>query len=427
MNTSGYYLTDENGSPFFWLADTAWNLWCRGTPEEWDEYLAHRAAQGFNTIQFVGGWWRGSMNPIHGRPFDLDGGKLVYNESAWESLDLLFEKIHGTGMVAAPIMLWTLTDIDPGQVLSEEQCIEVARRQVERWNAPNVVWLLGGDGNYTSPEAEARWKRIGRAVFGDREDVLATLHTSGVTWVGDAFAEEPWYKLATIQSGHGSVDDNLRFLVDGEYARAHERLKMPFLNLEPNYEDARSYIERKHLTAYHVRRASYWSLLVAPPAGVTYGIGSIWMWACQDGEIAENHDESWVGKPWREDLDTPGAHSMTVLRAFFEKLPWTRLRPAQELLVRQPGRVDLEAWQAIAATPEGDCFVAYTPKRNALRVDASKMKSGLTLYVVDPVNGEWSEHSELDVGGEVEVSAEGEADDALVIAIAKNVDVQQKE
>ncbi len=419
MKTHEYHLIDENGKPFFWLADTAWNLWCKGTPEEWDEYLAHRKAQGFNTIQFVAGWWRGSMNPIHGRPFDLDGDKLVFNESAWKSLDLLFEKIREAGLVASPIMLWALTDIDPGQVLSEEQCIEVARKQLERWNAPNVVWMLGGDGNYTSPEAEARWKRIGRAVFDERDDVLATLHPCGVTWVGDAFADEPWYRIATIQSGHGSVDDDLRFLVDGEYARAHERLKMPFLNLEPNYEDARSYIERKHLTAYHVRRASYWSLLVAPPAGITYGIGSIWMWAREAGEIAENHDESWVGKPWREELDAPGAQSMSVLRAFFEELPWTRLRPAQELLVRQPGREDLEAWQCVAATPEGDCLVAYTPKKVSLRIDASKMKPGLTLYSVDPVSGEWSEHGKLDTHGEIEINATGRDDDALLVAISK--------
>ena len=391
MRTDRYHLVDDAGGPVFWLADTAWNLWCRGTPEEWDHYLAVRKEQGFNAIQFCTGWWRGCTRPIHGQPFRLANGRLVYDEAAWESLDLLFRKIADAGMIAAPINLWTLTEIDPGRVLKESHCIMVARKQVDRWDAPNVVWMLGGDGNYTSPEAEARWKRIGRSVYGDRPYTVATLHPCGRTWVGDAFDTEPWYNLATIQSGHGSQDDDLRFLVDGEYAGAWRRLTKPFINLEPNYEDAHSYHVRKHLTAYHVRRASYWSLLVAPPAGVTYGIGSVWVWAQTAGEIAENHDRSWVGNPWRDDLDTPGARSMTVLKAFFERLPWTRLRPAPERLNAQPGHADIEAWQAVAATPECDCLVAYAPRGGLIDLDGTGLPKGLTVHAVDPVSGAWTD------------------------------------
>ena len=395
MNTADYHLVDEEGRPFFWLADTAWNLWCKGTADQWDEYLSVRKAQGFTVIQFVAGWWRGSTRPIHGRPFDLADGRLVYDEAAWKSLDLLFEKIRAHGLIAAPIMLWTLTEIDPGQVLSEEQCVEVAQKQLDRWNGSDVIWLLGGDGNYTSPEAEARWKRIGRAVFGERTDVLATLHPCGVTWVGDAFAGESWYRIATIQSGHGSAEEHLRFLVDGEYAKAWTRLRMPFLNLEPNYEDARSYHEGKHFTAYHVRRASYWSTLLAPTAGVTYGIGSIWIWATTEGEIAENHDSNWAGKPWDQELYTPGAESVTILKDFFEKLPWTDLRPAPELLANQPGVEDLKAWQAVAATEDRRCIVVYAPTGGPVALTGAPTDG--TVHEVDPASGSWKT---LDGGAE---------------------------
>lgn len=136
---------------------------------------------------------------------------------------------------------------------------------------------------------------------------------------------------------------------------------MPFLNLEPNYEDAHSYGDRIHLTDYHVRRASYWSLLVAPSAGVTYGIGSIWMWAQRQGEIAENHDRSWVGRPWQQELDSPGARSMSVLKRIFESLPWTELRPSPELLAHQPGIRQLRRWQAVAATADRNVVLVYCP------------------------------------------------------------------
>lgn len=384
MDTCDHHLLGPDGRPFFWVADTAWNLWCLGEPDEWDLYLDCRSRQGFNVVQFVAGWWRGCTQPIHGRPFDLEHGKIVYNPSAWASLGQLFARIAAHGMVAAPINLWTLTAIDPGQVLSEEQCIEVASRQVERWNGPNVVWMLGGDGNYTSPEVEARWKRIGRAVFGNRPDTLATLHPCGQTWVGEAFAAEPWYRIATIQSGHGSSESDLKFLVDGGYARSWKSLRLPFINLEPNYEDARSYGERLHLKAYHVRRAAYWSLLVAPPAGVTYGIGSVWMWAREAGEVAENHDESWVGKPWSTQLNTRGARSMTVLRRVFESLPWTELRPAPEMMADQPGHRDVRRWVAAAKTRDESLAVLYSPIVQAVEVAAG---SAYRWRAIDPSDG----------------------------------------
>ncbi|HEY6976424.1 MAG TPA: DUF4038 domain-containing protein, partial [Chitinophagaceae bacterium] len=43
----------KNGKPFFWLGDTGWELFHRLTREESDQYLKHRAEQGFTVIQAV--------------------------------------------------------------------------------------------------------------------------------------------------------------------------------------------------------------------------------------------------------------------------------------------------------------------------------------------------------------------------------------
>lgn len=418
MKVNGYYFNDESGAPFFWLADTAWNIWCRGTPEEWDIYLAERKAQGFNVVQFVLGWWRGCSQPVHGQPFEVRDGELVFDERAWESLDLLFAKIRAAGLIASPVMLWALTENDPGQIYTEEQCIEIARKQLARLDAPDVVWMLGGDGNYSSPEAEARWRRIGRAVFADRPETIATLHPCGGSWVGDAFKDESWYNFVAIQSGHGSLEADLKFLVNADYASAWRRIEKPFLNLEPNYEGARSYLVRKRLTAYHVRRAAYWSLLVAPPAGITYGISSIWIWARTQNEIAENHDESWIGQPWHEELKTEGALNMSTLRNIFERLPWTRLRPDQERLLQQPGLDSIEAWQVVAATPEGDCLIAYAPQGGRLLIDTKGLQKGLAAFRVDPVSGEWTHCDVAEDTGRLElVLPAGEESDSVVVLL----------
>ena len=52
-DTSGHFLVTESGQPFFWLADTAWELFHRLNRAEAEHYLETRRRQGFNVIQAV--------------------------------------------------------------------------------------------------------------------------------------------------------------------------------------------------------------------------------------------------------------------------------------------------------------------------------------------------------------------------------------
>src|SRR4051812_5828073 len=47
------FLVTEDGKPFFYLGDTAWELFDRLNREEADRYLVRRAQQGFTVIQAV--------------------------------------------------------------------------------------------------------------------------------------------------------------------------------------------------------------------------------------------------------------------------------------------------------------------------------------------------------------------------------------
>jgi hypothetical protein len=47
------FLVREDGSPFFYLGDTAWELFHRLNREEADRYLEDRARKGFTVIQAV--------------------------------------------------------------------------------------------------------------------------------------------------------------------------------------------------------------------------------------------------------------------------------------------------------------------------------------------------------------------------------------
>ena len=52
VSDNGHFLLKGN-APFFWLADTAWELFHRLNREEANKYLQTRSNQGFNAFQAV--------------------------------------------------------------------------------------------------------------------------------------------------------------------------------------------------------------------------------------------------------------------------------------------------------------------------------------------------------------------------------------
>jgi hypothetical protein len=53
VHSGGHFLQHEDGRPFFWLGDTAWELIHHTTREEASYYLKTRSLQGFSVIQTV--------------------------------------------------------------------------------------------------------------------------------------------------------------------------------------------------------------------------------------------------------------------------------------------------------------------------------------------------------------------------------------
>ena len=279
---------------------------------------------------------------------------------------------------------------DPGQVLSEAAAIRFCRYLQARWGAYQVVWMVGGDGCYAKDGTVERWQRIGQAVFGDRHDRLATMHPCGQTWVKPEFGGEPWFDFVGYQSGHGDSDEHLNWLVQGPPAQdwASEPV-MPVINLEPNYETHPSYHGGGVFEAYEVRRASYWSLLVSPPAGVTFGHNAIWVWPSKP-EPAENHNNIGIVQPWSTALATAGVRSMSILGQFFAKIPWWQLRPAQQILVAQPGAENPQHFVAAAQTADQKLTVIYLPRGVPATVVTEKLGEATNASWFNPRAGEWT-------------------------------------
>ncbi len=390
VSDDGRRFVAPDGTPFFWLADTAWNVALRGDTPDWERYLDVRRRQGFTVIQFVCSPWRGCRSPRHGRIFEQAFGTVRYDERAFEKMSEWISMIVEHDMTPAPVLLWDNNPDDPFFDWSEETCIDAGRRMVERWSRYDPVWILAGDGDYRSARRVDRWKRIGREVFAGTT-LPATMHPCGCTWVGDLFASEPWYSFVGIQSGHGSVDHDLGFLLAGPYATRWTEIEKPFINMEPNYETAYSFGERVLFTDYHVRRAAYWSLFGAPIAGLTYGNNDIWVWAQQANERAEGHDDIWVAGHWEAGLETPGIESLGVMMRILRRIGWSRLFPAGHLLSDQPGWTDPNKFIGCAASLDLSTVVAYLPKGGEIGFVGDVVRNGGRSYWVDPVTGAWAD------------------------------------
>ena len=362
-----YHLAHADGTPFFWTACTAWNGALKSTEDEWRQYLSHRVEHGYNVIQFVTTQWRGGDKDAEGQVAFEGSGRIRINVDFYRRLDHKVDRINEHGLVAAPVLLWTLQwgegrELSPGYYLPEDAAVLLARYMVARYGGNHVVWILGGDGRYID-EYEQRWKNIGRGVFGEQHPGLVAQHPHGRSWIGNAYAGEDWLDIVGYQSSHSNARGTVEWITKGPPADNWDKIPArPIINLEPCYEEIGFRISDRD-----VRNASYWSILATPTAGITYGANGIWPWI-REGETILNHRHEPGVSTWHKSMNFPGSIQVGYLAQFMRTLPWWRLRPAQHLLAEQPGDKTYSHFISVAQTDEGDTIVAYLPVRGTIKL-----------------------------------------------------------
>ncbi len=387
------FLVHADGQPFFWLGDTAWELFHRLDLDDAEHYLRDRAAKGFTVIQAVvlaehGGL---TMPNATGHLPLVDNDPLRPVEGYFQHVDAIVKLANSLGLVIGMLPTWgdkwnQKWGTGP-ELFNPTNARQYAEWLGRRYREADLIWVLGGDRPVETDEHRAIIEATAAGVrAGDGGAHLITFHPCGGQTSAQYFHAAPWLDLNMAQTGHGRNRENWR-TIGGMMALEPTK---PCLDGEPGYEDHPNEFkpEKGWLDEYDVRKSAWWALL-AGACGHTYGCHDIWQFV-DSGRQPVTHART----PWREAMHLPGAGQMQHVRRLLESRPYLTRVPAPDLLVGDPGRGGEHL--AAARDSEGRYGLAYTPRGAAVTVDLSRLSGQLKVaWWYDPRRGEAHRAGEL--------------------------------
>jgi len=391
LKVCGRYLSWDDGAPFFYLADTAWELFHALSREEMDYYFSTRARQGFTAVQCVALAEKDGLRTpnFYGRlPLKIgDGGMPDPTKpdtdgdySYWAHVDYALEDAEKHGLFLALLPTWgdkfnKAWGIGP-EIFTEENAFLYGKWLGERYkNRPNIIWILGG----YRPLEERHRKIVDAMAAGIKssgDGHLMTFHPVGgrtsVDFVGDA----DYIDFHTAQTSHG---------IEQCYASDEVMLKMaaatekPYLDSEPRYEDHPACFNTK--TRYYwdsadVRQNAYWDVL-SGACGHTYGNHCVWS--------MNRAPSDYFPYTWSEALTHEGAEQMLHLKELRLSRDYFSLKPVFGLVCEQFYGIG----HMVAAAGDGYVYI-YSPLGIPFTFDPEPLglKSPLRVSWFDPRTGD---------------------------------------
>ncbi len=371
------FLQYTDGTPFFYLGDTAWELFHRLTLAEADRYLSNRAAKGFTVIQAValaelGGLDTPNANgdlPLH----DADPSRP--NEAYFRHVDAIVARANALGLVMGMLPTWGAywrgSGWNANPIFTPESAHSYGRFLGERYRDSSLIWILGGDRNVSNDDELAIISNMAAGLAaGDGGNHLKTYHPLGPGRSSEFFPDAAWLDFHMCQSSHAAHDHDNGLFIDADYALTPTK---PTLDGEPRYETipVGFYFQNQNrydrFDAYDVRQAAYWAML-AGACGHTYGNNNIWqMWDVGRQPVL------FADIPWHEAMDHAGAFQMGLLRRVFSSRAFQRLRPAPQLILDGPRHGGAKVRSACAE--DGSFAFIYSPRGEAFTVDRQQLSA----------------------------------------------------
>jgi hypothetical protein len=392
VSSNHRFIVDAAGRPFFYLGDTAWELFHRLNRDEADRYLEDRAAKGFTVIQAVaiaeldghsdpnpyGHLPLANLNPA--TPAVQDGPENDY----WDHVDYIINKAESLGLFIGFLPTWgrywhdAIKDGRP--IFNETNAAIYGEWLGNRYRDKPIIWILGGDRSVDSAAQASVIRSMALGLRkGDLGRHLMTFHPPGGNGSSTWFHQAEWLDFNMRQNGHG-----LEYTGHYDKTRAdYDRLPVkPVLDGEPVYEGHPVSFNAKnfgHSVAADIRRPLYWDLFNGA-FGHTYGHHSVWqMWSAGKNPINAPL------MSWSDAILQPGSSQVQFARRLLESRPFLTRIPDDSIIV-------------------SDRVTTSVPGAGARRFAATRDESGSYAMVYVPVGRPFSVHMDKISGTTVNAS-----------------------
>lgn len=388
------FLVTDDSKPFFWLGDTAWELFHRLNRDDAEAYLKVRSEQHYTVVQAVALAELDGLNdpnPYGEKPL-VNNDPTQPNDAYFQHVDWIVSKANSLGIYVGFLPTWgdkwnKKWGAGP-EIFTPANAETYGEWLGRRYKEAGIIWILGGD----RPAETNAHHEITRAMArglrkGDGGRHLMTWHPTGGSSSSQHYHQDAWLDFNMRQNGHVAEFNGRYDLTRSDYDRTPIK---PVLDGEPIYEDHPVSFDAKkfgHSIAADVRRPLYWDLFNGA-FGHTYGHHSVWqMFDPKRGKPVNN-----PLMPWFEAVTQPGAFQMQHGRALMESRPFLSRIPDPTILVADavPTSVPGTGRYHFAATrdSEGSYAMIYAPAGRAFQVDLTKLAgSDLSAWWFDPRNG----------------------------------------
>ena len=378
VSDNGRFLMHQDGTPFFYLSETAWLMPERLTRDEVTMYLQQCRENGFNVVQMQVMNGVPSYN-VYGQPSvnaEWDFGLLEKgcNYSYWNHVDHIVNEAERMGIYVGMVCIWG-SQVKSGNI-NEEQARSYGSFLARRYGRkPNIVWIIGGD--VQADIHKEVWEALATTIRENDGRHLMTFHPRGRHTSAKWWAGADWIDFHSYQSGHrrygqrGSdktypIPDNTEEdcfqYVDSTWKSDPHR---PVLDDEPVYEDIPQGLhsgDEPRWTAADVRRYAYWDVF-AGCCGHAYGHNSI-MQFYRPGQPSAYFAEL----PWYAALNAPGFRQMKIVKQLMLSLPYFDRVPDQSVVTHNGQKYD-----RLAATRGEDYLLVYNYTGRLMEIDLTKI------------------------------------------------------
>ena len=379
----------KDGKPFFWLGDTAWELFHRLTREQANQYLKRRAEQGFTVVQCVAlAEFDGLHTPnAYGElPLENDDPTKP-REAYFKHVDFIIDQANKYGLAIAFLPTWGDKVWKSSWGKGPEIFDTVNAKVYGKWlgnrykSRKNIIWILGGDRNPQNATQENVWRKMAEGIedgVGGKDKALISFHPQP-NELGSAqwFHKDEWLDFNMFQNGHcrdAAVYDKIQKVYNMLPAK-------PVMDAEPIYEDHPVCFNAADLgtsSAYDVRKYAYLDLF-SGAHGHTYGCHDIWQFY-SPGREAVNGPHVY----WQQALELPGANEMTLVHHLMVSRPLLDRIPDQSLIIEN----NFAPSERIQATRGKDYMFVYSAGGKPFTVVLQKISGNkLSGFWFDPKTG----------------------------------------